>query len=101
MTYGPPGDAHDLISPACLLLYMWLVPTWDSPLLFGYVERTAPRWPEPHVEKQAGEAEEVLCVAWRALVHGAFQEGKVVNLGFELRHVRCCRLCRFTNGGTG
>ena len=37
VNWGPPGDAQDLLSPACLLLYVWLGPTWGSPLLdFAY-----------------------------------------------------------------
>ena len=42
VTWGPPGDALDLLSPASLLLYVctratWLGPTWGSPLLdFAY-----------------------------------------------------------------
>ena len=87
VTRGPPGDAPDILNPACLLLYVWLGPTWGSPLHISKKERTVPRWHEPHVENQAGGADEVMCVAWRAISHSAFQEGRIVSLGFEMR--RC------------
>ena len=32
-TWGPPGRARNLLSPACLLLFVWLGPTWGTPVL--------------------------------------------------------------------